>query len=63
MASSGDIYLNDDDYGDLELAISPDGRFLTVENLNFIEPSVADVSVYDSNFNVIGGDIIEAGLG
>ncbi|MEK6900147.1 MAG: hypothetical protein AABX05_03405, partial [Nanoarchaeota archaeon] len=34
----------------------------TVENLNFIEPSVADVSVYYSNFNVIGGVIIEAGL-
>ncbi len=56
LANSGAIYLNDDNVGDVELRLT--GSILTMHNLNFVQPDVADVEIYDANFNKLIDDVI-----
>jgi len=60
LANSGNLYLNDDNIGDLELTLN--GDLLTVTNPNFVEPDAAEFEIYDEELIPIMDDIIDAEL-
>lgn len=60
LESSGNLYLDDDNVGDMELTLQ--GDLLTVTNLNYVEPDIAEFEVYDGEFNKISDDILDVEL-
>ena len=60
LENSGKIYLNDDDIGDMQLSLS--GNILTVTNLNYVQPDIAQFDLYDSELNIIDDDVVDAEL-
>ncbi len=56
LRSSGGLYLDADNEADIELILKND--LLTISNLKFIEPAIAEIDVYDSEFNKVDSDIL-----